>query len=390
STEEESSSTDSEEEEDESDEDPDDDRRLFRIFAKRIQWSDQSLAYRSQVAEDVVADLLDVFQERLSSTSFPVLQPVIGVGSAFEGWSPHEEDAVFCLLVPLKPPRGHTFHLELGTAGQMPAKFSCIRVELECTCRSHQLGEDMLCFLHHPEDELRRKQGASLLGTLCTGSYLDAQKTARWFQHLVMSAWGDMPQSHHYRMNVLPSSRSCKLQLTNASGETLFIELVFGVQQGDSDIFLSSEPTEATISTPSTLWPESYAVAEVYFFRHMARQAPQDALHLKCLQLCARILVGTDFSSYVLKTVVMHLLNTIPLSSWRRREFLMRLQDIMCYLQSCLEEKCLNHFLFGNDNMPEDIILPPAFQRAQPLNLFQRLVQDPTAHAKALRDFEEL
>ncbi|NXT58733.1 IPIL1 protein, partial [Pluvianellus socialis] len=139
-----------------------------------------------------------------------------------------------------------------------------------------------------------------------------------------------------------------------------------------------------------TLWPESYAVAEVNFFRHMARQALQDIFYLKCQQLCTRILVGTSFSTYVLKTVVMHLLNTIPLSSWSRREFLMRLQDIMCYLHGSLEEKRLNHFLFGNENMPEDIILPPAFQMAELLNLFQHLVQDPTAHAKALRDFEEL
>ncbi|NXT58445.1 IPIL1 protein, partial [Pluvianellus socialis] len=293
------------------------------IFAKRVQWSVQSLAYRSRVVQKLVGDLLNVFQDRLSNTFFPVLQPAIGVGSAFEGWNPHEQDAVYRLLVPLKPPRGHTFHLEMGTAGEMPAKLSCIRMELECTCTSDQPGENTLCFLHHPKEELRRKQGASLLGTLCTGSYLDAQKTARWFQQLVMSAWGDMPQSRHYTMKVLPSSRSCKLQLTNASGETLFIELVFGVQQGDSDIFLTSETTEVAISIPSTMWPESYAVAEVKFFRHMARQVPLDAFHLKCLQLCAHIVVGTGFSTYTLKTVVMHLLNTLPLSSWSRREFLM-------------------------------------------------------------------
>ena len=46
-------------------------------------------------------------------------QPPIGVGSTFEGWSPCEDDAVYCLLV---PPCGHAFHLELGTPGEMPAK----------------------------------------------------------------------------------------------------------------------------------------------------------------------------------------------------------------------------------------------------------------------------
>ncbi|NWY60035.1 IPIL1 protein, partial [Chionis minor] len=386
-----SSGSDTEEEEEiESEEDADHERRLVKFFAKRIHWSEQSMAYRSQLVEELMDDLLDVIQECFSNTFLPVLQQVIGVGSAFEGWSPRGYDSVYRLLVPLKPPRGHTFQLELGTAGQMPAKFSCVRVDLECTCRRNQPGENTLCLLHHPEEELRGKQGASLLGNLCTGSYLDAQKTAQWFQQLVTSAWGDMPQSRRYTMKVLPSSRSCKLQLTNASGKNLFIELVFGVQQGDSDIFLSSHTTEVATFIPSTLWPESYAVAEVNFFRHMARQAPQDTFYLKCLQLCARILVGTSFSTYILKTVVMHLLNTIPPSSWSRRKCLMRLQDIMCYLHGSLEEKRLDHFLFGNENVPEDIILPPAFQTAEPLNLFQRLVQDPTAHTKALQDFEEV
>ncbi|NWQ94022.1 IPIL1 protein, partial [Burhinus bistriatus] len=147
--------------------------------------------------------------------------------------------------------------------------------------------------------------------------------------------------------------------------------------------------TEA-IFTPSLMWPESYAVAEVKFFRHLARQAPCDTFHLKCLQVCTRILVGTGFSHYTLKAVVMHLLNTIPLSRWRMSKFLMRLQDIMEYLRSCLQEKCLDHFFFGNKNVPEEIILPPAFQTAQPLNLFQRLVQDPDAHTKALSEFNKL
>ncbi|NWU59014.1 IPIL1 protein, partial [Dromas ardeola] len=147
--------------------------------------------------------------------------------------------------------------------------------------------------------------------------------------------------------------------------------------------------TETTF-TPSTMWAESYAVAEVKFFRRVARQAPRDTSHLRCLQLCAGSLMGTVFSSDALKTVAMHLLNTIPPSSWSSRELLVRLQDIMWYLHGCLEEKRLDHFFLGNENMPEDIILPPAFQAAEPTNLFHRLLQDPAAHAKALRDFEEL
>ncbi|XP_074004873.1 inositol 1,4,5-trisphosphate receptor-interacting protein-like 1 [Numenius arquata] len=389
SCEEESSGSSTEDEEEESEgEDSDDEGRLVKIFAKRIRGALLSTAFKRRVAEDLVSDLLGVFQARLANSFFPVLGPAIGVGSAFEGWNPRGRDAVYRLLVPLKPPRGHSFQLELGTAEEMPAK-NCVRVQLECTCMKDQRVENMLCFVHQPEEALSRNQDSSFLSSLCTGFYLDAQKIARCFQTLVSSAWGEMTQWHHYSMKVLTSCRSCKMQLRNASGRFLFVEVMFGVQQGDSDIFLSSQATEA-IFTPGTTWAESYAVAEAKFFRHMAKQAPQDTFHLKCLQLCAGILVGTSFSTYTLKTVVMHLLNTIPPANWRRKEFLLRLQDIMWYLRSSLEEKRLDHFFFGNENMPEDIILPPSFQAAEPLNLFQCLVQDPAAHATALRELEGL
>ncbi|NXA19277.1 IPIL1 protein, partial [Ibidorhyncha struthersii] len=338
-----------------------------------------------RVVEELMGDLLTVLRECLATSFFPALQPAIAVGSAFEGWSPHGGDAVYCLVVPLQAPCGHTFHLEPGTAGEMPAKDSRVRVELVCTCTR----ENTLCFLHHPEEELRRNPAASLLGTLCTGAYLDVWKTAQWFQEMVRSAWEEMPQSRRYGMKVLPSSRSCKLQLTNASGRSLSVEMVFGVQQGDSDIFLSSQTTEA-VFTPSTTWAVTCAVAEVKFFRHTARQAPRETFHLQCLQLFAGILAGTGFSAHILKTVAMHLLNTIPPSSWSRREFLVRLQDMLWYLHGCLEEKRLHHFFVGNENMPQDIILTPAFQTAEPLNLFEHLEQDPAAHAKAMREFDKL
>ncbi|XP_069639276.1 inositol 1,4,5-trisphosphate receptor-interacting protein-like 1 [Haliaeetus albicilla] len=390
SSDEESSSSDREQVEEEAEEDDSDSENdLGRLFLEQIQWPVQNLARDCQVVKDLLGTFILVFREILSNSFFPVLQPAIGVGSAFEGWSPREEDIIYRLLVPLKPPYGHAFHLELGNRGETPARNFCVRVELECTCTREQLAGEMLCFLHQPEEELRRDQGPSLLHTLCTGSYLDVQKTARWFYQLVKAAWVALPQSSTWRLTMLPSSRSCKFQVTERNNKTHIIEMMFGVQQGNSDIFVSSQNTEA-IFTPSTTWPESYAVAEAKFFRHMARQVPHDSFHLRCLQACARILVGIGFSTYTLKTVVMHLLTTIPLSGWRRRHFVRRMEDIMQYLHRCLEEKRLDHFFFGNERVPEEIVLPPAFQTAEPLNLFQHLVQDPAAHDKAMLEYKYL
>ena len=208
-----------------------------RISAKRLLDLPQSFT----MVEELMDELLPVCRKLSRNSFMPRLKPAIGVVSAFEGWSPRDNDAVYHLLVPLKPPRGHAFHLEPGTAEEMPARNSRLRVELECTCTRERLVGDMLCFLHHPEEELRKNQAPSLLGTLCTGPYLDMEKTTRWFQILVKAAWVVLPQSRHCRLTVLPSRRCCKLRLTNASDSAFLIEMMFGVQQDGSDTFLSIE-----------------------------------------------------------------------------------------------------------------------------------------------------
>ncbi|NWS64330.1 IPIL1 protein, partial [Chunga burmeisteri] len=145
------------------------------------------------------------------------------------GWSAWEKNVLYCLLVPLQPPLGHAFRLELGTLEEMLTNNSCLHVQLQCMCRREQLVEDVLCFLHHHEDELK-SQDASLLNTLCTNSYLDMKKTAYWFQMLMKDTWKFMPQSHHCQLTVLPATYSCKLRLVNTFQEALSIEMVSGVQ----------------------------------------------------------------------------------------------------------------------------------------------------------------
>ncbi|XP_069713142.1 inositol 1,4,5-trisphosphate receptor-interacting protein-like 1 [Phaenicophaeus curvirostris] len=388
--EEEEEEVEEEEEEEESEgEVSDEERDRVGIFERRSCRPVQYVIYASLVVETLVEELLWAFQKQLCKSCYPVLQQAISVGTSYEGWFPCDDDAVHQLLLPLKAPRGHTFNLELGTTREMPAGDPHIRVELECTCTWQQMEENMLCFLPHSQKDITKNQDPSLLHTLCTGCYLDVHKTAHWFQNLMMSAWRDVPHSRRYNMKMLPSSRSCRLELTSASARTLFIELIFGVQHGDSDIFLSSQAPDDT-STPSTTWPVTYAVAEVKFFKYKARQVPRGRVHLKCLHYCAHGLTDTSFSTYTFKTAVMHLLTTIPLSDWCSKNWLLRLRDIMQYVLCCLEEKCLKHFFLGNENVPEEISLPPSFREAKPLNLFQRLTQDPAASADMLRDFQQL
>ncbi|XP_065492739.1 inositol 1,4,5-trisphosphate receptor-interacting protein-like 1 [Caloenas nicobarica] len=380
--EEESSNSDAEEGEWE--EEDDDANHPGKYFEDPIQRRLQNRDRDCEAVKNLVGKFIVLFNNVFFNTWYPVLEKAIEVGSAFEGWSPHEEDIPYCLLVPLKPPHGHIFHLEPGP--MWPMRNFRIRVELVCTCEMEQPAGETRCFLHDPKEKQRRNEGPSILHDLCTDSYLDVQKTAERFQKMVRRFWKGLPMSATQRLTVLPSNRSCKFRVTQGWEKSLLIELMFGVQQGNSDIFLSSQYTEAAY-TPSTMWPESYAVAEMKFFRHIASQAQPDSFHLRCLQLCARSLLGTEFSTHTLKTVVMHLLTTMPLSHWREDILLEQLEDIMGYLQSCLEKKCLNHFFIGNENVPEEVILPLQLRMAEPLNLFQHLVQDPDAHEDAWLEY---
>lgn len=52
-----------------------------------------------------------------------MLQGAISFGSAFEGWIAREEkEVVHHVLVPLTPPRGHTFHPEDDADGGRPSR----------------------------------------------------------------------------------------------------------------------------------------------------------------------------------------------------------------------------------------------------------------------------
>ncbi|KAM4783702.1 uncharacterized protein ACIQIH_006396 [Cyanocitta cristata] len=374
------------------------------LLVDRIQCPVEDVERGRSVAAELMESFTRVFIDSVSNSFYPVPQEAIGVGSAFEGWSPRDQDVVYRMLVPLNPPPGHAFHLELNSAGQMAARTFGVRVELVCTCEREQLGEKLLCFLHHSQKELRRKQKPSLLETLCTGSYLDVKKTSRWFYQLVRCSWLHLPQSYSWHLVFQPCSRSCQFRLSKGK-ESLMVEMLFGVRHGDSDIFVVSQPTEAqkgvsssfvssrpakADSIASTAWPETYAVAEAKFFQHVARQVPCESLHLKCLQLFTYILRGTGFSSSTWKTVVMHVLTTVPLSKWRRREFARRLWDIMAYLRRCLQLKRLEHFVLGNKRLPAEISLPPAMRTVEPLNLFEHLARDPAAHAEAMQAYGQL
>ncbi|KAF4796186.1 inositol 1,4,5-trisphosphate receptor-interacting protein-like 1 [Turdus rufiventris] len=363
------------------------DDNIGRMVMEHIQWPVQDLLRECQWMTDLMESFAIYFTHIRSDSFYPVLQEAIEVRSAFEGWSPHEQDVVYQVLAPMTPPQGHNFHLELDTAGQGQVRNFHVYVQQERTCGSSQQGKSMLCFLHHPEEELSRNQDSSLLYTLCTNSYLDVHKTGYWFCQLVRAVWPALLQSHNWHLVLLPSRRSCQFKVTNGR-ESFHIEMLFGVRQGDSDIFVSSEPRETY--TSSTIWPERHAMAEMKFFEYITRQAPPGSLYLKYLQFFTRLQLGLGFSTYTIKTIVMHLLSIIPVSQWCRRHFVRRLLDISGSLHTCVEVRWLNHFIVGDRRLPEEISLPVEILTDSPCNLFHDLELDPVAHSQAMSQYVDL
>lgn len=183
-----------------------------------------------RMLEALVGDLLGVCQVLCRKTFMPQMEPAKARSGTSESWNVQENSITYFLDVSLRPPHGHTFSLEPDTTGQMPGRSAKVRVGLECVCSREQLLGDAVCFLHHSSNSLPKHQGSYLLCSLCTRSCLDLEKVSCWVQHLVSSAWLLLPQSHHWQLKVLPSSKSCVFKLTGISKMDICTELSFAVQ----------------------------------------------------------------------------------------------------------------------------------------------------------------
>ncbi|KAH1178520.1 inositol 1,4,5-trisphosphate receptor-interacting protein-like 1 [Mauremys mutica] len=370
---------------------------LEHFYEQHLQGVSEDLASTCEFVEGLVNSLLEVCQVLTCQTFLPQLENCIGMDSAFEGWFPHRDSEAYRVLVPLLPPKGHSFRLEMENVEGTLEKHGHILVELECLCKRERLLGDVICLLHHAEEDLSDNiQGPFRVHVLCTSSHLDVEKTTLWFHSLVGKAWALVAHNYSFQLTAQPSASSCKLSLACESRRALSIEIILGVQRGNSLVFLASHGAE-TGPPSSPVWLETFAVQEMLFFQWVSRYAPKDSCHLKCLQILihlkeCRLPIPENriLTTYHFKTALMHLLLLLPVSEWRPEQLAQRLQDILSYLRRSLEEKCLYHFLIGNSTLASHIPVLKAFRNAEPLNLFQHLALEPAAHAQATSEFLEV
>ncbi|XP_029139094.1 inositol 1,4,5-trisphosphate receptor-interacting protein-like 1 [Protobothrops mucrosquamatus] len=365
---------------------------LEAFYEQQIETGTGDMPSLCDFVEMLVNDLI----EESRNQNLLLLENCIGVGSAFEGWST-EASKTFCILVPILPPKGHSFHIETSDSEGAPGKHGHILVEAECLCKRERLLGDVVCSLHHPERELsQEEQSKSLMHVLCTSSHLDGEKTIQWFQALVNKVWDALAQKYNLSLTIQNSNKTCRLKLELQSRKEIFIDILLGVQQGDSLIFLTTQDGQKG-SPNGMVWHRSFAVQELLFFKWVSQRAPKDSCHLKCLQILIFFRESSTpdkknpvLTNYHYKTCLMHLLLFRPLSYWEPEQIAQRLQDLLLHMNTALEQKYLEHFLIGNISLPIQIPLPKSLRSAVPFNLFEYLAQDPRLHAKAINEFVQV
>ncbi|XP_038186804.1 inositol 1,4,5-trisphosphate receptor-interacting protein-like 1 [Arvicola amphibius] len=371
---------------------------LESFYKHYIQNAIRDLPCTCEFVESFVDDLIEACRVLSRQEAHPQLEDCQGIGAAFEKWGTLHETQKFGVLVPIAPPQGTRFVLEMRDPA-LGRRCGCVRVDSGCRCRQEKLLGDVLCLVCHRRDHSAiLSECSSIKAALCTGSHLDVCKTVQWFRNMVGNAWALVAHKYDFKLTLPPSTTSCKLRLDYRSGRFLSISLVLGVQREDTLVYLVSQAPDLEQLT-SVDWPESFAACEHLFLKLVGRFAPGNTCHLKCLQIILSLqdhkklppgATRPILTSYHFKTALMHLLLQRPLTDWQHSMLSRRLQDLLCFLGQGLQQRSLHHFLIGNTFLPLTIPIPKTFRNAEPVNLFQHLVLNPAAHTQAMEEFHNL
>ncbi|XP_040849437.1 inositol 1,4,5-trisphosphate receptor-interacting protein-like 1 [Ochotona curzoniae] len=372
---------------------------LESFYKHYVQNAIRDLPSTCEFVESFVDDLIEACRVLSRREAHPQLEDCLGTGAAFEKWGTLHETHTFDVLVPIVPPQGTMFVLEMRNS-VLGHRCGSVLVESECMCKREKLLGDVLCLVHHHRDPtgVGSKCGSSIKAALCTGSQLDVCKTVQWFRNMVGNAWALVAHKYDFKLSLPPSTTSCKLRLDYRSGRFLSIQLLLGVQREDTLVYLVSQAADQE-QLSSVDWPESFAACEHLFLKLVGRFAPENTCHLKCLQIILSLQDHRSLppgashpilTSYHFKTALMHLLLRLPLTDWQHNMLSQRLQDILWFLGRGLQQRSLHHFLIGNSFLPLTIPIPKTFRNAEPVNLFQHLVLNPVAHSQAVEEFHNL
>ncbi|XP_029107278.1 inositol 1,4,5-trisphosphate receptor-interacting protein [Scleropages formosus] len=379
---------------------------LAAFYERCVRVSAHESRRVQEFVEGFADDLLEAWRSVCDRDADMEVGDCVGVGSMHEGWRA-SRPLVCDLVVPFAPPEPFRFAFELWCAGARlpPDMQGCGRIEVVraaedgagCLCGSAELGEDMLCLLHgRSERPLVQELSGDLLCSKDT-AYLATDQVMKWFQISITKAWARI--SHKYDFDLtfrnLDSPGALKVRLR--SGKVVVLNITPVVQLEDTDAYFVSQLPSESQSRCDTCWPLSFAVYEKNLLKYLAKELPENSCHLQCLQIACFLhkkqtdLTGRSaLTTYHLKTALLHLLLARHRVDWAPTSLAARLRDLLCFLESSLQEKRLYHVLVGNPQVPRGFPLPAVFRLAEPINLLRPLVLQRRNYASMVEHFREM
>lgn len=384
------------------------DKDILSNFCDKCTYTSAHENWRvREFVEGFADDLLESLRSVCNRDTDMEVGDFVGIGSMFESWK-------FCkpltcdLIVPFSPPDPHSFqyHLWCSSSSDIPPDMQGsgkIKVTTPgensggCLCGSANLGEDMLCLLHGRNDTPKVSLSPDELLCSRDTNCLAKDQVMKWFQISVTKAWGRISHKYDFDVTFRSLDAAGALKIRFPSGKIIVMNMIPVVQLEDTDAYFVSHFPSDVDSFPDPYWPLSVAVYERNLLKHFSKRLPKHSCHLHCLQIVTFLhkkqseLTGKSaLTNYHLKTALLHLLLSKKTITWSIESMQHRVQDLLSFVQRSLQEKRLNHVMFGNTKVPEEVQVPEMIRRAEPINLFRTLVLQRELYAATVRHFQEM
>ncbi|KAM4635893.1 inositol 1,4,5-trisphosphate receptor-interacting protein [Discoglossus pictus] len=377
-------------------------KAVLALFSDQyIRVATHDAARTREFVEGFADDVLEALRSVCNRDADMEVEDSVCVGSMYENWRVNKP-LVCDLIVPFAPPEPYQFRYQPWVTDHcIPPGYGIIRVSgpddepAGCVCDKTKLGEDMLCLLHNPTNKTKINTKVDLLCSKDT-NILDTDQVMKWFQTAVTKAWTKISHKYEFDLSFSHLDSPGALRVKFKSGKVIHFNITPVVQYEDSDLYFMSHVPNSSVSS-STIWILSFAVYERRFLKNVAKNLPDNSCHLSCLQIMSflhskqfHITGPSGLTSYHLKTVLLHLLLTRPVSDWDNLMLEERLRDMFKFLEKCLLEKKLPHFMVGNSKLPQSVNIPDEFRFAEPLNLFRSFVLNRELYQKTMSMFYEM
>ncbi|KAJ8013991.1 hypothetical protein DPEC_G00035590 [Dallia pectoralis] len=384
------------------------DKEVLNCFCERcIHTSAHEIWRVREFAEGFADDLLGSLRSLCDREVDMEVEDFVGVGSMFESW--RVSKPLMCdLLVPFAPPEPYSYQFQLWCSASSdvpPDMQGCARIKVtkvwenedSCACGSANLGEDLLCLLHSNNEQSRADYTPADLVCSRNTQFLGKDQVMKWFQVSLTKAWGRISHKYEFELTFQNLETAGALKVRFRSGKVVVMNIIPVVQLKDTESYFVPHFSCDNSSASETYWPLSFAVYERNMLKHFAQKLPENACHLRCLQIVTFLhnkqvgLTGTcALTNYHLKTTLMHLLISRGSSNWSSESLEHRLRDMLGFIHRSLLEKRLCHALIGNSQVPSEVRVPALFRTVEPVNLFRPLVLQRKLYADTLLHFQEM